>query len=43
LSSIKDAVSAKILAGGYSYGEYDISVIIDAADGVTVAASGWRL
>jgi len=35
---LADAVGAKILAGGYSYGEYDISVIIDAVDDVTMAA-----
>ena len=35
---ITDAVGARILAGGYSYGEYDISVIVDAADDVTMAA-----
>ncbi|PYM20408.1 MAG: hypothetical protein DMD81_02015 [Candidatus Rokuibacteriota bacterium] len=35
---ITDAVGAKILGGGYSFGEYDISVIVDAADDVTMAA-----
>jgi uncharacterized protein with GYD domain len=35
---ISDAVGARILAGGYSYGEYDVSVIVDAADDVTMAA-----
>jgi uncharacterized protein with GYD domain len=35
---ITDAVGARILAGGYSYGEYDISVIVEAADDVTMAA-----
>jgi uncharacterized protein with GYD domain len=35
---LADAVGAKILAGGYSYGEYDISVIVEAADDVTMAA-----
>src|SRR5919204_2945453 len=35
---LNDAVGARILAGGYSYGEYDISVIVDAADDVTMAA-----
>ena len=31
---INDAVGARILAGGYSYGEYDVSVIVDASDDV---------
>src|SRR5215813_5486489 len=35
---ISDAVGAKILAGGYSYGEYDVSVIVEAADDVSMAA-----
>jgi uncharacterized protein with GYD domain len=35
---ITDAVGAKILGGGYSYGEYDVSVIVEAADDVTMAA-----
>src|SRR2546426_4350855 len=35
---ITDAVGARILAGGYSYGEYDVSVIVDASDDVTMAA-----
>jgi uncharacterized protein with GYD domain len=35
---ITDAVGAKILAGGYSYGKYDVSVIVDAPDDVTMAA-----
>jgi uncharacterized protein with GYD domain len=33
-----DAVGAKILAGGYSFGKYDISVIVEAQDDVTMAA-----
>ena len=32
------AVGAKILGGGYSYGEYDVAVIVEAADDVTMAA-----
>jgi uncharacterized protein with GYD domain len=36
---ISDAVGARILAGGYSYGEYDVSVIVDAPDEVSMAAS----
>jgi len=35
---IADAVGAKILGGGFSYGEYDVSVIVEAADEVTMAA-----
>jgi uncharacterized protein with GYD domain len=35
---IADAVGAKITGGGYSYGEYDISVIVEAPDEVTMAA-----
>jgi len=35
---ITAAVGARILAGGYSYGEYDVSMIIDATDDVTMAA-----
>jgi len=35
---IADAVGAKILGGGFSYGEYDVTVIIEAADEVTMAA-----
>jgi uncharacterized protein with GYD domain len=35
---LADAVGAKILAGGYSYGKYDVSVIVDAPDDVTMAA-----
>ena len=33
-----DAVGAHIVGGGYSFGEYDISVVDDAADDVTMAA-----
>ena len=35
---IADSVGARILGGGYSFGEYDISIIVDAADDVTMAA-----
>ncbi len=35
---LTDAVGAKIVGGGYSFGEYDISIIIEAADDVTMAA-----
>ena len=33
-----DAVGAHIVGGGYSFGEYDVSIIVDAADDVTMAA-----
>lgn len=33
-----DAVGARIVGGGYSFGEYDVSIIVDAADDVTMAA-----
>ena len=35
---LSDAVGAKILGGGYSFGEYDVSMIVEAADDVTMAA-----
>jgi uncharacterized protein with GYD domain len=35
---LSEAVGAKIVAGGYSYGKYDVSVIVDAPDDVTMAA-----
>jgi uncharacterized protein with GYD domain len=35
---LADAVGAHIVGGGYSFGEYDISIIVDAADDVTMAA-----
>jgi uncharacterized protein with GYD domain len=35
---LADAVGAKILGGGYSFGEYDIAIIVEAADDVTMAA-----
>jgi uncharacterized protein with GYD domain len=35
---LTDTVGAKILAGGFSYGEYDVSVIVEAPDDVTMAA-----
>jgi uncharacterized protein with GYD domain len=31
-------VGAKILAGGHSCGEYDVAVIVEVADDVTMAA-----
>ena len=36
---ISDAVGAKIIAGGYSYGKYDVSVIVEAPDDVAMAAA----
>lgn len=35
---ISDAVGAKIIAGGYSYGKYDVSIIVEAPDDVAMAA-----
>jgi len=35
---ISDAVGAKIIAGGFSYGKYDVSVIVEAPDDVAMAA-----
>ncbi len=35
---IAAAVGAKILGGGYSYGEYDIAARVEAPDDVTMAA-----
>ena len=35
---IADAVGAKIVAGGYSYGKYDISAVVEAPDEATMAA-----
>jgi uncharacterized protein with GYD domain len=35
---LADAVGAKIVAGGYSCGKYDVAVIVDAPDDVTMAA-----
>ena len=31
-------MAAKIIGGGYSYGKYDASIIIEAPDEVTMAA-----
>jgi uncharacterized protein with GYD domain len=33
-----DAVGTQTVGGGYSFGEYDISIVVDAADDVTMAA-----
>ena len=35
---IAEAAGAKILGGGYSFGEYDVSAIVEAPDDVTMAA-----
>ena len=35
---IADAVGAKIIGGGYSYGEYDASMIVETPDEVMMAA-----
>lgn len=35
---IADTVGANIIGGGYSYGEYDASILVDAPDEVTMAA-----
>ena len=35
---IADTVGAKFLAGGFSFGKYDVSVIVEAPDDVTMAA-----
>ena len=35
---LADAVGAKIVAGGFAYGEYDIAIIVEAPDDVTMAA-----
>jgi uncharacterized protein with GYD domain len=35
---IAEAAGAKILGGGYSFGEYDVSAIVEAADDVTMAS-----
>src|SRR5262245_31559359 len=35
---LSNAVGARIVAGGFCYGEYDIATIVDAPDDVTMAA-----
>ncbi|MBT2302427.1 GYD domain-containing protein [Variovorax paradoxus] len=37
-TQISEAVGAKIVSGGYSYGEYDVSMIIEAPDEVAMSA-----
>ena len=34
---LAEAAGAKILGGGYSFGEYDVSVVVEAADDVTAS------
>ncbi len=35
---IEQSVEAKIIGGGFSFGEYDVAVIVEAADDTTMAA-----
>jgi uncharacterized protein with GYD domain len=35
---LEAAVGAKVVGGGYSSGKYDLAILIDAADDVTMAA-----
>jgi uncharacterized protein with GYD domain len=35
---IEQSVGAKIIGGGFSFGDYDVAVIIEAADDTTMAA-----
>ena len=35
---IDEAVGAKILAGGFAFGEYDVAIIVEAPDEVSMAA-----
>ena len=35
---LAESAGVKIVAGGYSFGEYDIAVIVEAADDTTMAA-----
>lgn len=35
---IEQSVGAKIIGGGFSFGEYDVTVIVEAADNTTMAA-----
>ena len=37
-AQLESSVGAKIVAGGFSYGEYDIAVIVEAPDEETMAA-----
>ena len=35
---LEQSVGAKIIGGGFSFGEYDVAVIVEAADDTTMAA-----
>ena len=35
---MEKSVGAKIIGGGFSFGEYDVAVIVEAADDTTMAA-----
>jgi uncharacterized protein with GYD domain len=35
---LSDSVGAKILAGGFAFGEFDIALVVEAPDNVTAAA-----
>ena len=40
---IEQSVGAKIIAGGFSFGEYDVAVVVEAADDTTMAAAAIAL
>ena len=35
---LEQSIGAKIIGGGFSFGEYDVAVIVEAADDTTMAA-----
>ena len=35
---LAESAGVKIVAGGYSFGDYDVAVIVEAADDTTMAA-----
>ncbi len=35
---LEQSVGAKIISGGFSFGDYDVTVIVEAADDTTMAA-----
>ena len=35
---LEQSVGAKIIGGGFSFGEYDVAVVVEAADDTTMAA-----
>jgi uncharacterized protein with GYD domain len=37
-ATIEQSVDAKIIGGGFSFGDYDVTVLIEAADDTTMAA-----